>query len=106
MGQKVDQSMPDEMPAGCERPEGLLGEAGLVKALKKALMERMRAAEVTDHLGHVHGQEAPPVQSNRRNGITPDGGHGFTPIHNRRSFTDANRCDPHLGDPHPSGKPL
>jgi putative transposase len=39
-----------------------------MKDLKKALMQRMLGAELTEHLGYEHGAEAPPVQSNRRNG--------------------------------------
>ncbi len=38
---------------GCERPEDLLGDAGLMKELKIKLMERMLGAELTAHLGYV-----------------------------------------------------
>jgi transposase-like protein len=41
-----------------------------MKDLKKALMERMLGAELTEHLGYEHGREAPPVQTNRRNGAS------------------------------------
>jgi transposase-like protein len=41
----------DELLKGCERPEDLLGEGGLMKDLKRALMERMLGAELTEHLG-------------------------------------------------------
>jgi len=41
-----------------------------MKELKKALMERMLGAELTEHLGYEHGAEAPPVQTNRRNGVS------------------------------------
>ncbi len=37
---------------GCERPEDLLGDAGLMKELKIKLMERMLGAELTAHLGY------------------------------------------------------
>jgi putative transposase len=34
------------------KPEDLTGEGGLVKQLKKALIERALGAELTDHLGY------------------------------------------------------
>lgn len=66
----ISEELLDELLKGCERPEDLLGESGLMKELKKALMQRMLGAELTEHLGYEHGTEAPPVQSNRRNGIS------------------------------------
>jgi len=63
----IDDGILDELLLGCERPEDLLVDGGLMKELKKALMERMLGAELTDHLGYEHGAEAPPVQTNRRN---------------------------------------
>jgi putative transposase len=70
MGKKINNDVLDELLKGCERPEDLLGDGGLMKAFKKAPMQRMLGAELTDHLGHAHGAEAPPVQTNRRNGIS------------------------------------
>jgi putative transposase len=35
-----------------------------MRDLKKALMQRMLGAELTEHLGYEHGQEPPPVQTN------------------------------------------
>jgi putative transposase len=70
MGKKINDDILDELLKGCERPEDLLGDGGLMKDLKKALMQRMLGAELTDHLGYEHGEEAPPVQSNRRNGVS------------------------------------
>ena len=70
MGKKINDDIHDELLKGCERPEDLLGDGGLMKDLKKALMQRMLGAELTDHLGYEHGEEAPPVQSNRRNGVS------------------------------------
>ena len=37
----------DELLAGYEKPEDLLGEEGLFKQLKKALLERALGAELT-----------------------------------------------------------
>lgn len=70
MGKKIKDDVLDELLKGCERPEDLLGESGLMKDLKKALMQRMLGAELTDHLGYEHGREAPPLQTNRRNGTS------------------------------------
>ncbi len=70
MGKKINDDVLDELLKGCERPEDLLGDGGLMKELKKALMQRMLGAELTSHLGFEHGTEAPPVQTNRRNGIS------------------------------------
>ncbi|MGF1553077.1 MAG: IS256 family transposase, partial [Paracoccaceae bacterium] len=70
MAKKIDESVLDELLKGCERPEDLLGEGGLMKDLKKALMSRMLGAELTEHLGYEHGQEPLPSQANRRNGTS------------------------------------
>lgn len=70
MGKKINNEILDELLKGCERPEDLLGDGGLMKDLKRALMQRMLGAELTEHLGYEHGEEAPPVQSNRRNGVS------------------------------------
>ena len=66
----ISQELLDELLKDCERPEDLLGEAGLMKELKIKLMERMLGAELTAHLGYEEGQDVPPVQSNRRNGLS------------------------------------
>jgi transposase InsO family protein len=51
MAKKIDESVLDELLKGCERPEDLLGDGGLMKDLKKALMQRMLGAELTEHPG-------------------------------------------------------
>ena len=45
----------DELLADYETPEDLLGEEGLFKRLKKALLERALGAELSDHLGYEKG---------------------------------------------------
>ena len=70
MAKKIDDDILDELLRGCERPEDLLGDGGLMKDLKKALMQRMLGAELTEHLGYEHGEAAPLVQANRRNGVS------------------------------------
>ena len=48
----ISKELLDELLKGCERPEDLLGEAGLMKELRIKLMERMLGAELTAHLGY------------------------------------------------------
>lgn len=64
----ISKELLDELLAGCERPDDLLGDSGLLKELKIKLMERMLGAELTAHLGYENGKDAPAGQSNRRNG--------------------------------------
>jgi putative transposase len=64
----ISKEILDELLKGVERPEDLLGDAGLMKELKIRLMEGMLGAELTAHLGYEEGKEAPPGQANRRNG--------------------------------------
>ena len=66
----ISKGLLDELLKGCERPEDLLGDAGLMKELKIRLMERMLGAELTAHLGYEEGKDAPPSQGNRRNGTS------------------------------------
>jgi len=66
----ISKELLDELLKGVERPEDLLGDAGLMKELKIKLMERMLGAELTAHLGYEEGKEAPPGQTNRRNGAS------------------------------------
>jgi len=64
----ISKELLDELLKGCERPEDLLGDTGLMKDLRIKLMERMLGAELTAHLGYEEGKDAPPGQANRRNG--------------------------------------
>jgi len=64
----ISKEILDELLKGCERPEDLLGDTGLMKELKIKLMERMLGAELTEHLGYEDGKSAPTAQTNRRNG--------------------------------------
>ena len=64
----ISKELLDELLKGVERPEDLLGDAGLMKELKIRLMERMLGAELTAHLGYEEGKDAPSGQGERRNG--------------------------------------
>jgi transposase-like protein len=70
MVKTIDEAVLDELLKGCERPEDLMADGGLMKELRNALMQRMLGAELTEHLGYEHGKAAPPVQTNRRNGVS------------------------------------
>ena len=69
----------DELLADYETPEDLLGDDGLFKHLKKALLERALGAELSDHLGYERGDPAGRGTGNSRNGhsdktvLTEDG---------------------------------
>ncbi len=64
----ISKEILDEPLKGVDRPEDLLGDAGLMKELKIRLMERMLGAELTAHLGYEEGKDAPSGQGERRNG--------------------------------------
>ena len=52
----ISKEILDELLKGVERPQDLLGDAGLMKELKIRLMERMLGAELTAHLGYEEGE--------------------------------------------------
>jgi putative transposase len=60
----------DQLLANYAKPEDLLGEEGLFKQLKKALIERALGAELTDHLGYEKGDPAGRGSGNNRNGVS------------------------------------
>lgn len=70
MVRKIDAAVLDELLKGCERPEDLMADGGLMTDLRKALMRRMLGAELTEHLGYEHGHKPPLAQTNRRNGVS------------------------------------
>lgn len=59
----------DALLSGVESPEDLLGDGGVFRQLKKALMERALGAELTHHLGYEKGTAlAGRARANSRNG--------------------------------------
>ncbi|SUS08263.1 transposase (fragment) [uncultured Defluviicoccus sp.] len=58
----------DGLLSGCATADDLLGEEGLFKQLKKALLERMLGAEPNVHLGYEKGDSAGRGSGNSRNG--------------------------------------
>jgi len=60
----------DELLAGYETPEDLLGDEGLFRQLKKALLKRALGAELSEHLGYDKGDPAGRGTGNSRNGYS------------------------------------
>ena len=58
------------MLKGYEKPEDLLGDDGLFRQLKKALIERALGAELTHPLGYEKGDGAGRGMANSRNGYS------------------------------------
>jgi putative transposase len=77
----------DELLAGARTPEEITGPGGLLQRLTKRLVERAMAAELTEHLGHEHGEAPPGGAGNARNGATAKTihtGHGSVRIEQPR----------------------
>ncbi len=66
---KTDALLDDLLQDG-ESPEDILGEHGLLKGLTKRLVERARAAELTNHLGYAPHVRTHAKSGNPRNGIS------------------------------------
>jgi transposase-like protein len=60
----------EQLLAGYEKPEDLLGKDGILAELKKALMERALGAELTHHLGYAKGEGKEQKRENVRNGAS------------------------------------
>ena len=56
----------DQLMAGYQKPEDLIGEHGLLKQLTKAVVERALQAEMESHFGHgKHEAVANPAGNTR-----------------------------------------
>ena len=66
--QAISEAVLDELMAGYEKPEDLLGDEGLFKELKRRLIEKALGAELTDHLGYAKNDPAGRGTGNSRNG--------------------------------------
>ncbi|MBL6941824.1 MAG: IS256 family transposase [Rhodospirillales bacterium] len=64
----IKQDIIDELLTDYKNPEDLLGEDGIFKELKKALLERALSAELSDHLGYEKGDPKGKKTGNSRNG--------------------------------------
>ena len=68
----VDDALAEQLIAQArEQGVELLGEAGLLKQMTKAVLERALAEELTDHLGYEPHDPAGHGSGNSRNGYSP-----------------------------------
>ena len=58
----------DQLMAGYQKPEDLIGEHGLLKQITKAFVERALQAEMESHLGHAKHDAVTNPTGNARNG--------------------------------------
>jgi putative transposase len=79
MMRTIKPELLDELLSGVTSPDDLMGDEGLFRQLKKALMERALGAELTHHLGYEKGDSGGRGSGNSRNGhsaktvLTEDG---------------------------------
>jgi len=64
----IKQELIDELLSDYKNPEDLLGDGGIFKELKKALLERALKAELGDHLGYEKSDPKGRKSGNSRNG--------------------------------------
>jgi len=67
---RLDPELIDKLLAGCERPEDISGENGLLKQLTKAIVERALQGELTAHLGYAKHAPQGRNGGNSRNGVS------------------------------------
>jgi putative transposase len=67
---KLPDELVDELLAGADSEEEIVGPGGLLSQLTKRLVERAMEVELTDHLGYERHQEPPGGAGNTRNGST------------------------------------
>ena len=60
----------DQLLAGCQSPEDVLGPGGAFNRLRKRLIERVLHTELSSHLGYAKGQKAAVADGNHRNGYS------------------------------------
>jgi putative transposase len=68
---EIKKEVLDELIKDYKKPVDLIGEAGLLKQLTKALLERAMSAELTQHLGYERHDPAGYNSGNSRNGTSP-----------------------------------
>jgi len=64
----IKDELIEELMKGYEKPEGLIGENGLLKDLTKRLLEKAMQGELTHHLGYPKWSPAGKNTGNSRNG--------------------------------------
>jgi putative transposase len=71
MREKLPDELVDELLAGAQTEEEIVGPGGLLSQLTRRLVERAMEVELSDHLGYEPHQEPPGGTGNTRNGSTP-----------------------------------
>jgi len=66
----ISDKLIDQLLEGCDSPEDILGEAGLLKQLTKKVAERALEAEMQAHLGYAPNDTVGNNSGNSRNGKT------------------------------------
>ncbi|RZF83232.1 IS256 family transposase [Pseudoalteromonas sp. CO325X] len=64
----ISDKLIDQLLEGCDSPEDILGEAGLLKQLTKKVAERALNAEMEQHLGYAKNASEGRNSGNSRNG--------------------------------------
>ena len=64
----ISDKLIDQLLEGCDSPEDILGEAGLLKQLTKKVAERALSAEMEQHLGYAKHAPEGKNSGNSRNG--------------------------------------
>ena len=67
---KLSDELVDELLAGADSEQEIVGPGGLLSQLTKRLVERAMEVELTDHLGYERHQEPPDGTGNTHNGST------------------------------------
>jgi putative transposase len=68
---EIDTKLIDQLLKGCQKPEDIIGESGVLKQLTKAVLERALSGELTHHLGYEKHDPAGYKSGNSRNGNSP-----------------------------------
>src|ERR1700674_4621569 len=69
--ERLPDALIDELLAGAQTEQEIVGPGGLLAELTKRLVERAMEVELTDHLGFEPHEEPPGGSGNTRNGSTP-----------------------------------
>jgi putative transposase len=86
-GERIPDEVIDELLAGAQTEQEIVGPGGVLSQLTKRLVERALEVEITDHVGYARHQEPSGGAQNPRNGSTPKRlitEHGEVPIQTPR----------------------
>src|ERR1700728_4381258 len=70
MREKLPDELVDELLAGAQSEEEIVGPGGVLSQLTKRLVERAMEVELTHHLGYESHKEPPGAAGNTRNGTS------------------------------------